>query len=292
MTLIQETLRGGRPRELRMAAGAVAYLLDAREAGTAAVAMPPLHSLWINLGTRLRVGHAEGSLMLGRRECLFVLPEQPVHAVAETAGSWLVLAFGQEPTTRSADGIDGLVGNLFPARLPLQRPLLGSLRGLLRCRREPTPAWYAQHLLADMLRAIADWQSPLQALLPRCPGKTQALRRQCLLRLLKVRNRVAFEGQLRLSVSEMAQLAHYSPCYFVRVFEDVFGESPQTFCARQRMQRAAQLLRDSSLSITEIADRVGYSSGAAFARAFRACHGTSASVARRQWGGEHGAAAA
>lgn len=292
MTLVLDTLRSGRPRELRAVGGTAAFLLGAREVGTAAVALPPLHSLWINVDARLRVGHAEGSLVLGRRECLLALPEQPVHAVAEGAGRWLVLAFGQEPGSCWPGGIDSLLCNLVPARLPLRRPLLGSLRGLLRCGREPLPDWYAQHLLADTLRAIAEWQSPLQALLPRCPGKTLALRRQCLLRLLKVRNRVAFEGQLCLSVSEMARLAHYSPCYFVRVFEDVFGESPQTFCARQRMQRAAQLLRDSSLSITEIADRVGYSSGAAFARAFRACHGTSASVARRQWGGEHGAAAA
>lgn len=292
MTLVQETLRSGRPRELRAFAGTTAFLLGAREAGTAAVALPPLHSLWINVGARLRVGHAEGSLMLGRRECLLALPEQPVHAVAESAGSWLVLAFAQEPASRWPGGADGMGSDLLPARLPLQRPLLASLRGLLHGGRQPVPDWYAQHLLADTLRAIAEWQSPLRALLPRCPGKTPALRRQCLLRLLKVRNRVESEGQLRLSVSEMARFAHYSPCYFVRVFEEVFGESPQTFCARQRMQRAAQLLRDSSLSITEIADRVGYSSGAAFARAFRACHGTSASAARRQWGGEHGAAAA
>jgi AraC family transcriptional regulator len=293
MRIDRDSLRAGRPCHL--AADSPALLLRClagRDAGAAAVVSPPLLGLWINLDARLRVVLAEGSLLLRPRHCLLSQAEQPVHAVAEAAGAWVLLAFPGELAARALapDGGCDPSPRLFPAQLPLTRDLLRCLRSLRPAATAGLPGCYEASLLRETLLAIERWQRPLLALLPRCPGKTLAARRHCLHRLLRARSRVELEGHERTSVAQMAMLAHYSPCYFVRVFEEVFGESPQAFCSRLRMQRAASLLRESRLSITEIADCVGYASGAAFARAFRARHGISASVARRLWGSDAAAA--
>jgi AraC family transcriptional regulator, alkane utilization regulator len=52
------------------------------------------------------------------------------------------------------------------------------------------------------------------------------------------------------------------------------GEAPMTYLAGWRMHLARRLLRDSSLSLAEIAARVGYESEAAFNRAFSRLVGT------------------
>ena len=52
---------------------------------------------------------------------------------------------------------------------------------------------------------------------------------------------------------------------------------------RRRMERAQDLLADSSLSIAQIAELLGFPQQAAFAQAFKAANGCSATV----WRGRH-----
>ena len=52
-------------------------------------------------------------------------------------------------------------------------------------------------------------------------------------------------------------------------FVELVGESPMHYLAGWRIHLAKRLLRDSTLSVGEIAGRVGYESEAAFNRALR-----------------------
>jgi AraC-like DNA-binding protein len=52
-------------------------------------------------------------------------------------------------------------------------------------------------------------------------------------------------------------------------FVELVGEPPMQYLASWRMHLAKHHLRDTSLSMTEIATRIGYESEAAFSRAFR-----------------------
>ena len=53
------------------------------------------------------------------------------------------------------------------------------------------------------------------------------------------------------------------------------GESPQAFLLHYRMARAAQLLKDTKLSVGEIAQQVSYDNQLHFSRAFKNVHGVS-----------------
>jgi len=59
------------------------------------------------------------------------------------------------------------------------------------------------------------------------------------------------------------------------------GEPPSRYLTRWRMQLASSLLSNSSVSIAEAAETVGYSSEAAFKRAFKKHVGETPGRARR-----------
>jgi AraC family transcriptional regulator len=86
-----------------------------------------------------------------------------------------------------------------------------------------------------------------------------------------------------LDLERLAAVACFSPFHFHRVFRGWMGETLQSFVHRLRLERAAQLLAfDQLSSISDIALDCGFSSSSAFARAFKAAFGVSASDWRKR----------
>lgn len=83
------------------------------------------------------------------------------------------------------------------------------------------------------------------------------------------------------NVEELASRAAMSRATFSRAFDRLAGVSPGTMLLRLRMERARDLLRNSSLDLTAIALDVGYQSQAAFSRAFRQVYGEAPGRFRR-----------
>lgn len=71
------------------------------------------------------------------------------------------------------------------------------------------------------------------------------------------------------TVERLAIAASMSRSAFAVRFVEIVGETPFQYMRRWRMQLASELLRHSSLPITEIASRVGYQSDLTFSKAFR-----------------------
>jgi AraC family transcriptional regulator len=84
-----------------------------------------------------------------------------------------------------------------------------------------------------------------------------------------------------LPLERLADIACFSPYHFHRLFTAHAGEPLYQFVLRLRIERAAnQLLHNRGKSVTAIALDCGFGSSAAFARAFRAAFGTSATSFR------------
>ena len=64
-------------------------------------------------------------------------------------------------------------------------------------------------------------------------------------------------------------------------FRRLYGLPVHTWLQQRRMERAAELLRDSSLSVLGVAQSVGYSSASQFSAAFRRQYGMSPTVYRK-----------
>ena len=85
------------------------------------------------------------------------------------------------------------------------------------------------------------------------------------------------------SLAALAREAGMSRSAFAARFRHVLGEPPMAYVTTWRMDLAARLVREEQLPLFRVAERVGYSSEAAFNRAFRrAHHVTPGAFARRQ----------
>jgi AraC family transcriptional regulator len=80
-----------------------------------------------------------------------------------------------------------------------------------------------------------------------------------------------------LTLDKLAEVAHFSPYHFHRVFSALTGETLSRFITRIRIERAAtQLPQYPQRRVTEIAAGCGFTSPSSFARAFRDAFGMSA----------------
>lgn len=86
-----------------------------------------------------------------------------------------------------------------------------------------------------------------------------------------------------LEVADLAEVAHFSPFHFHRLFTAWMGETLGDCLRRRRLEVAAlRLLTQPRSSVLDIALAVGFGSGEAFARAFKGRFGCSPSQWRRQ----------
>lgn len=76
-----------------------------------------------------------------------------------------------------------------------------------------------------------------------------------------------------LGLETLARVACFSPYHFHRIYRGLLGETVNETVRRLRLQRAAIDLLDRELTVERAARRAGYSSQAAFTRAFRAEYG-------------------
>jgi transcriptional regulator GlxA family with amidase domain len=70
-------------------------------------------------------------------------------------------------------------------------------------------------------------------------------------------------------VTRLAHELAVSRSLLAERFTEAIGQPPMRYLAHWRMQLAADFLRTTTLSLAEIATRVGYESEAAFSRAFK-----------------------
>lgn len=75
------------------------------------------------------------------------------------------------------------------------------------------------------------------------------------------------------AVEDLARECHLSRSSFAARFAERVGQPPATYLAHVRLDAATGLLRESTLPVALIAQRVGYTSEAAFSRAFKSRYG-------------------
>jgi AraC family transcriptional regulator len=100
--------------------------------------------------------------------------------------------------------------------------------------------------------------------------RDEILRRLCVARDV-------LEGSLdeTLRLDELARRAHLSPFHLHRHFQRAFGETPQAYRTRRRLEKAAAALKSSSLPVTDIALDAGFSSLGSFSSLFKRRFGVS-----------------
>ena len=73
----------------------------------------------------------------------------------------------------------------------------------------------------------------------------------------------------KLTVGELAKRYHFSEKHFRHLFTNVIGIPPKKYIESVKLEHAYGLLKNSSLSVTEISERLGFSSVRHFVTYFK-----------------------
>jgi len=107
----------------------------------------------------------------------------------------------------------------------------------------------------------------------RLPAVRHSTRVEVFRRLLRGRDFLLSSLQEPIQLKDMATAACLSPFHFHRAFKRAFGETPHRYLTRHRLERAAQLLRRTDLTVTEICLATGFESPTSFTDLFRRRYG-------------------
>lgn len=156
--------------------------------------------------------------------------------------------------------------------------------GEFRCRLQLDPPSLARAgLLLDAMQAEWEkketgYQTALAGLLgqlvvllsrpPRAGGEIPGIGEVCDRRLAEVAAHIEAHLPDPLPVAALARIACLSRRQFFRRFTAAYGSTPAQYILESRLQRAAELLRDPALNITEAAFRSGFTDSNYFTRAF------------------------
>lgn len=238
---------------------------------------PAFLSFWLQLRGSAQVAAAEGRFRL-----------EP--------GDWIVLERGSAPEVQGGSGLAigvCLGPELMHGLLDVTDPGLLTGRGRLhlRDRRAVLRLWRqcaaAQASEADALRSLRPLLRQLQRtqqdfapLIERCPGRSFHRKARVFSRIQKARLYLEANPQRMLRIEELMALTRFSSWWLSKTFHAVYQETLQKTSMRLRMQRARVLLRDTHLSIGELAEACGFHDPCSFARQFKAWHGLTASAWR------------
>ena len=98
---------------------------------------------------------------------------------------------------------------------------------------------------------------------------------ELLRRLLRAKDRMDAASHEEWPVDRLARVSHVSEAHFARAFKEAFGVPPHRYLLTRRIERATALLRETELSITDIAFQTGWKSLGTFGRTFRDVTGES-----------------
>ena len=89
----------------------------------------------------------------------------------------------------------------------------------------------------------------------------------------------------RLSVGELAEVAHLSPRQFSRAFQAETGQTPAKAVENLRLEGARALMEDTNHTLDVVAQLTGFGDRNQMRRAFLRAYGQPPQVIRRQSGG-------
>jgi transcriptional regulator GlxA family with amidase domain len=105
---------------------------------------------------------------------------------------------------------------------------------------------------------------------------------ELLRRLLRAKDRMDAASHEAWPVERLASVSKVSEAHFARSFKQAFGIPPHRYLLTRRIERATALLRDTELSITEIAFQTGWASLGTFGRTFRDITGENPGAVRER----------
>lgn len=228
-------------------------------------------TVWMQIRGSAWVEAKEGRFRLRRGE--WIAFEKESRPLVQAGRSGLCIGF-----SLSTDAMRMLTEmadcSLYAGRGQVTR---SDARIALRLWRDALDSGLPAHGLRPALLHLASLQRTMAGTVQRCPGRSRSRKRQVFGRMQRARLYLEGNSHRVVRIGELAELTNFSSWYLSKTFQSLYEESPQSLSARLRLERAADLLRDTDMMIGEVAAASGFDNCCSFARAFRARYGQSAS---------------
>ncbi|WP_338554350.1 AraC family transcriptional regulator [Paenibacillus sp. KS-LC4] len=101
-------------------------------------------------------------------------------------------------------------------------------------------------------------------------------------RLTEILSYIQLNSGSDITIQDLAQRACLHPNYFIRMFKEQMGVPPIQYIARLKIEKAKELLADSSLSVSEVAEQTGFNDLFYFSKQFKKIAGVSPTEFRKQ----------
>lgn len=275
------------PRSTSLRSGAVTVIVGGGRGSIYRYSVG-LPGVWIPLHGTLHLAGEERVVVLKSGEMLVSEADERLSARGRGATLWVLLVASRETwQTLMAGTLDiplpeyGLVPAIVKIDSSLRRAALTLARRALTSGGDYVAKTMAASELALLLAEI---QNGFNTPISRCPGRTLAQRRHVFLRLQRVLNHMQENCHLDLDIDNLARMANYSTCHFIRAFSAAYGRTPHTVLVEFRLARAWHLLRASDLAIAEVAVASGFDNRCAFSRLFKRRYGVTAGALRLRSG--------
>jgi AraC family transcriptional regulator len=183
----------------------------------------------------------------------FVLAPAEVwqQTVAEHSAGAIILGLEPQAMAQSLEGTSIELIPHFATADPLVHQIGLALKRALE-EAGPTSCLYAETLTTTLIVHLAQYYSAQPFVLPNYTGGLAQAKLQ------QVIDYIQAYLDRDLSLKELAAIAQISPHYFSQLFKQSTGLSPHQYVIRCRIERVQTLLKESKLSLTEIAEIVGF----------------------------------
>lgn len=228
-------------------------------------------TVWMQLRGSAWVESKEGRFRLRQRE--WIAFEKDSRPMIQAGRDGLCIGVSLSPEALRALGeLEDC--SLYAGRGSMSR---SEARIAMRLWRDALASGQPAQMLRPVLLHLASLQRTLANGVQRCPGRSRMRKRQVFGRMQRARLYLEGNSHRVVRIGELAELTNFSSWYLSKTFQSLYEESPQSLSARLRLERAADLLRDTDMMIGEVAAASGFDNCCSFARAFRAKYGQSAS---------------
>lgn len=281
MRIQHHLLHGSQSLDLSSHAGASVHATTGHGRGARLLIPAGWTSVSLVLTGLLEVASSDTPWQLGAHHLQLWL-EGELRLASRSYAWWLCIA-APAALWEQLPSVPTISSHLIPREINCDRELARAVLHMARRRcfhndRDTTAVVDGMSVLRDVL---IERQQSLHSQLNRCSGRTALRRHQTMLRLLRVQHLIRCNMDARLDLNSLAAIANYSPPHLIRIYREVFDETPFEYATRLRLQRAWELVCTTDLSICEIADALGFETESAFCRSFKQTFSCTASQARR-----------
>jgi AraC-like DNA-binding protein len=145
---------------------------------------------------------------------------------------------------------------------------------------EPPAIEIEERFYEIALQLVREHQNA-DSVMSKLPAVRSSTRSELYRRLLRGRDHLLSSLDKPVRLTDTANAACLSPYHFHRLFTKAFGETPQRYLSRHRLDKAASLLASTDRSVTEVCLESGFESPTSFSASFRRQFGMSPRDFRR-----------